>query len=144
MPRGGHGAEVGVQAQVTRRARRDDQPPERGAGLTRPDRLEQLAAEALALVRRDHHQVGQLLHRPEAHHAHERHRATAVLGDQVAAVGLRVQELDEGAVTAPGLRDVRVGADAAAQVALLDSQSMHRAVGERERREEVAGGALAY
>ena len=67
----------------------------------------------------------------------------AVFGDQVAALRLRIEELDEAAMAAPRLGDLPIGALPRVDVAQVDGEPVHGAVGEAERPEQIARGAFA-
>jgi hypothetical protein len=134
VPRHRHHAEVGVEAQVARRAGRHHDPAERRRWAPGPDLVQQSPAQTQALMARAHHEVRELLHDAEPHDAREADRPLAVLGDQVAALRLRIEEFDEAPVATPGLRDVGVAAPGVAHVALVDRKAIHRAIGKRERR----------
>ena len=107
--------------------------------------LEQRAADALALMPGADHQLAQLLAVAEPHVAGERDQLAGRLGDRVAAVRLRGEELDERALAEPVRAHVGVG-----QVALVGGDDagaaggvVHRVLGEREGRLEVGGRPLA-
>src|SRR3954454_7047775 len=139
-----HHAELRVEAEGARRAGRDHHAAELGCRVAAPALLEQRATDPAALVARADHQLRQLLHHAEAHDTRVPDGPLSVLGDHVATLGLRCDELEQRPVPDPVAADLVVrelvpGIDHS----LPHGAVVHRALGEVERDRQIGGRALA-
>ena len=138
-----HHAELRVEGEIARRAGGHDDSPELARRVSGPAALQERAPDAEPLLVGAHHQLRELLHPVEANEARVSEELAVGLADDVAAVRLGRDELDQRALPEPVAADAGVGQRRVARDrAVAGGGVVHRALRERESSREVGGRPL--